>query len=64
MNNNGLKLNMFSAPLEVQYVRLYPVACYRGCTLRFELLGCELNGECGGCGQLGGGQPSVSAPSL
>ncbi|XP_003475300.1 lactadherin isoform X4 [Cavia porcellus] len=44
MNNNGLKLNMFSAPLEVQYVRLYPVACYRGCTLRFELLGCELNG--------------------
>ncbi|XP_021120467.1 lactadherin isoform X4 [Heterocephalus glaber] len=44
MNNSGLKLNLFSTPLEVQYVRLYPVACHRGCTLRFELVGCELNG--------------------
>ncbi|XP_066095367.1 lactadherin isoform X1 [Saccopteryx bilineata] len=43
-NNNGLKINMFDFPLEVQYVRLVPILCHRGCTLRFELLGCELNG--------------------
>lgn len=39
---------MFGFPLEVQYVRLVPLLCHRGCTLRFELLGCELNGECWG----------------
>ncbi|XP_004623343.1 lactadherin [Octodon degus] len=44
VNNRGLKLNLFSTPLEIQYVRLYPMICYRACTLRFELLGCELNG--------------------
>ncbi|XP_007653088.2 lactadherin isoform X1 [Cricetulus griseus] len=44
MDNNGLKVNMFSPSLEAQYIRLYPVSCYRACTLRFELLGCELNG--------------------
>ena len=44
MDNNGLKVNLFDIPLEVQYVRLVPVICHRGCTLRFELLGCELNG--------------------
>lgn len=45
-DNNGEKTNMFDFPLEVQYVRLVPVTWHRGCTLRFELLGCELNGEC------------------
>lgn len=25
-------------------MRLVPIICHRGCTLRFELLGCELNG--------------------
>ncbi|XP_014444943.1 lactadherin isoform X2 [Tupaia chinensis] len=44
LDNNSLKVNLFNAPLEVQYVRLYPQSCHRGCTLRFELLGCELNG--------------------
>ncbi|XP_048224896.1 lactadherin-like [Perognathus longimembris pacificus] len=43
MDNNSLKINMFKTPLETQYVRLFPVDCRRGCTLRFELLGCELN---------------------
>ncbi|KAM7048440.1 lactadherin isoform 2-T2 [Molossus nigricans] len=43
-DNNGEKTNMFDFPLEAQYVRLVPVTCHRGCTLRFELLGCELNG--------------------
>ncbi|KAB0398370.1 hypothetical protein E2I00_019124 [Balaenoptera physalus] len=45
VDNSGLKVNLFETPLEVQYVRLVPVICHRGCTLRFELLGCELNGE-------------------
>uniref|UniRef100_A0A7N5JN78 Hyaluronan and proteoglycan link protein 3 n=1 Tax=Ailuropoda melanoleuca TaxID=9646 RepID=A0A7N5JN78_AILME len=44
MDNSGLKVNLFDFPLEVQYVRLVPIICHRGCTLRFELLGCELNG--------------------
>lgn len=48
MDNNSLKTNPFDLPLEVQYVRLVPLTCHRGCTLRFELLGCELNGECWG----------------
>nr|XP_048290829.1 lactadherin isoform X1 [Myodes glareolus] len=43
-DNSGLKVNMFSPAVEAQYIRLYPVSCYRGCTLRFELLGCELHG--------------------
>ncbi|KAF6273278.1 milk fat globule EGF and factor V/VIII domain containing [Rhinolophus ferrumequinum] len=43
-DNNSLKTNMFDLPLEVQYVRLVPLVCHRGCTLRFELLGCELSG--------------------
>uniref|UniRef100_Q95114-2 Isoform Short of Lactadherin n=1 Tax=Bos taurus TaxID=9913 RepID=Q95114-2 len=44
VNNSGLKINLFDTPLETQYVRLVPIICHRGCTLRFELLGCELNG--------------------
>ncbi|KAK7810161.1 hypothetical protein U0070_026784 [Myodes glareolus] len=44
MDNSGLKVNMFSPAVEAQYIKLYPVSCYRGCTLRFELLGCELHG--------------------
>ncbi|XP_062946491.1 lactadherin [Cynocephalus volans] len=44
VDNNGLKINLFNTPLEVQYLRLFPVVCHRGCTLRFELLGCEVNG--------------------
>lgn len=43
-DNNSLKINMFNPTLEAQYIRLYPVSCHRGCTLRFELLGCELHG--------------------
>ncbi|XP_021022622.1 lactadherin isoform X2 [Mus caroli] len=44
LDNNSLKVNMFNPTLEAQYIRLYPVSCHRGCTLRFELLGCELHG--------------------
>ncbi|KAF6078661.1 milk fat globule EGF and factor V/VIII domain containing [Phyllostomus discolor] len=62
VDNNGLRTNMLDTPLEAQYVRLVPVTCHWSCTLRFELLGCELNGECG----WGGGavvQPLHSLPS-
>lgn len=52
MDNSGLKVNLFDFPLEVQYVRLVPIICHRGCTLRFELLGCEVNGEYGVAGAL------------
>ncbi|XP_049762055.1 lactadherin isoform X3 [Elephas maximus indicus] len=46
VNNNGQKTNLFDSPLETQYVRLVPVVCHRACTVRFELLGCELNAGC------------------
>nr|XP_008249942.2 lactadherin isoform X1 [Oryctolagus cuniculus] len=46
VDNSGLKTNLFESPLEAQYVRLYPVTCHQGCTLRMELLGCELNAGC------------------
>ncbi|XP_036211592.1 lactadherin isoform X3 [Myotis myotis] len=46
VDNNGLKVNMFDVPQELQYVRLMPVGCHRSCTLRFELLGCEVNAGC------------------
>nr|QHR82767.1 lactadherin 1 [Vipera anatolica senliki] len=36
--------NMFNSPVIAQYFRIHPVKFYRGCTLRFELIGCEMNG--------------------
>ncbi|XP_038602347.1 lactadherin isoform X2 [Tachyglossus aculeatus] len=44
VDNNGLKENLFEPPIVAQYVRIHPVVCRRGCTLRFELYGCEMNG--------------------
>ncbi|XP_028610716.1 lactadherin isoform X2 [Grammomys surdaster] len=44
VDNNSVKVNMFNPALEAQYIRLYPVSYHGGCTLRFELLGCELHG--------------------
>ncbi|XP_058150648.1 lactadherin isoform X2 [Dasypus novemcinctus] len=44
VDNYNLQTNLFEYPLEAQYVRLVPVSCHRSCTLRFELLGCELHG--------------------
>jgi hypothetical protein len=41
---------MFDSPLETQYVRVYPKTCsYRGCALRLELIGCDLDGESWEC---------------
>lgn len=47
MDNNTPSSNSFTPPIEAQYVRIYPQVCRRHCTLRMELLGCELTGEFG-----------------
>ncbi|XP_059808882.1 EGF-like repeat and discoidin I-like domain-containing protein 3 isoform X1 [Hypanus sabinus] len=42
-NNNDLKSNLINPPIMARYIRLLPVVCQRACTLRMELIGCELN---------------------
>nr|XP_021516730.1 EGF-like repeat and discoidin I-like domain-containing protein 3 [Meriones unguiculatus] len=44
VDNNTPYANSFTPPIKAQYVRLYPQICRRHCTLRMELLGCELSG--------------------
>lgn len=44
VDNNTPYANSFTPPMKAQYVRLYPQVCRRHCTLRMELLGCELSG--------------------
>ncbi|XP_066509731.1 EGF-like repeat and discoidin I-like domain-containing protein 3 isoform X2 [Hoplias malabaricus] len=44
VDNNTPSANSFTPPIEAQYVRIYPQVCRRHCTLRMELLGCELSG--------------------
>ncbi|NWI69409.1 MFGM protein, partial [Todus mexicanus] len=39
-----MQTNMFNPPITAQFIRIYPVMCRRACTLRFELIGCEMNG--------------------
>ncbi|XP_034987268.1 lactadherin isoform X2 [Zootoca vivipara] len=43
-DNEDTKTNLFNFPVTAQYLRIYPVICRRACTLRFELVGCEMNG--------------------
>ncbi|XP_071757584.1 lactadherin-like isoform X2 [Centroberyx gerrardi] len=43
-DNDSTKTNMFDPPVVAQYVRIIPVVCRKACTLRMELVGCELNG--------------------
>ncbi|XP_020637374.3 lactadherin isoform X1 [Pogona vitticeps] len=43
VDNSGVVANMFNPPVVAQYIRIYPVVCRRACTLRFELIGCEMN---------------------
>lgn len=45
VDNNTPYANSFTPPIKAQYIRLYPQVCRRHCTLRMELLGCELSGE-------------------
>lgn len=44
-DNDGTKTNMFDPPLVAQFLRIVPVVCRRACTLRMELVGCDLNGK-------------------
>ncbi|XP_061451271.1 lactadherin isoform X2 [Rhineura floridana] len=43
-DNDGTVTNLLNPPVTAQYIRIYPVICRRACTLRFELIGCEMNG--------------------
>ncbi|KAH0628074.1 hypothetical protein JD844_008768 [Phrynosoma platyrhinos] len=45
VDNNTPYANSFTPPIKAQYIRLYPQVCRRHCTLRMELLGCELSGK-------------------
>lgn len=44
-DNDSTKTNLFDPPIVAQYIRIIPVICRRACTLRMELVGCELNGK-------------------
>ncbi|XP_037110763.1 milk fat globule EGF and factor V/VIII domain containing b isoform X3 [Syngnathus acus] len=44
VDNDGTKTNVFDPPIISQYIRIIPVVCRKACTLRLELVGCELNG--------------------
>ncbi|XP_015242013.1 PREDICTED: lactadherin isoform X3 [Cyprinodon variegatus] len=43
VDNDGTKTNLFDPPIIAQYIRIIPVLCRRACTLRMELVGCELD---------------------
>ena len=45
IDNESTKTNLFEPPIVAQYLRVIPVVCHKACTLRMELVGCELNGE-------------------
>lgn len=44
VDNDGTKTNLFDPPIIAQYIRIVPLVCRKACTLRMELVGCELNG--------------------
>ncbi|XP_060784088.1 milk fat globule EGF and factor V/VIII domain containing b [Neoarius graeffei] len=44
VDNDSTKTNLFEPPIIAQYIRILPTVCRRGCTLRMELVGCELSG--------------------
>ncbi|XP_031433856.1 EGF-like repeat and discoidin I-like domain-containing protein 3 isoform X4 [Clupea harengus] len=44
IDNNSPSAISFTPPIEAQYIRIYPQVCRGHCTLRMELLGCELTG--------------------
>ncbi|XP_071400814.1 lactadherin-like isoform X1 [Centroberyx affinis] len=43
-DNDGTKTNLFDPPIIAQFLRIIPVVCRKACTLRMELVGCEING--------------------
>ncbi|XP_011486550.1 EGF-like repeat and discoidin I-like domain-containing protein 3 isoform X1 [Oryzias latipes] len=42
-DNDSTKTNLFDPPIVAQYIRIVPVVCRRACTLRMELVGCEIH---------------------
>ncbi|XP_077375181.1 lactadherin-like isoform X1 [Festucalex cinctus] len=42
-DNDSTKTNLFDPPIVAQYIRIIPVVCRKACTLRMELVGCEVN---------------------
>ncbi|XP_036440212.1 milk fat globule EGF and factor V/VIII domain containing a [Colossoma macropomum] len=42
-DNESTKTNLFDPPIVAQFIRIIPVVCRKACTLRMELIGCELN---------------------
>lgn len=44
MDKDSPKTTLLDPPIVAQFVRIVPVVCRRACTLRLELVGCELNG--------------------
>uniref|UniRef100_A0A1A8I2G2 Milk fat globule-EGF factor 8 protein n=1 Tax=Nothobranchius kuhntae TaxID=321403 RepID=A0A1A8I2G2_NOTKU len=44
VDNESTKTNTFDPPIIAQYIRIIPVVCRKACTLRMELVGCELDG--------------------
>ncbi|XP_061678448.1 milk fat globule EGF and factor V/VIII domain containing b isoform X2 [Syngnathoides biaculeatus] len=44
VDNDSTKTNVFDPPIIAQHIRIIPVVCRKACTLRLELVGCELNG--------------------
>uniref|UniRef100_A0A4W5P0A7 Milk fat globule-EGF factor 8 protein b n=1 Tax=Hucho hucho TaxID=62062 RepID=A0A4W5P0A7_9TELE len=45
IDNDSTKTNLFDPPIVAQFIRIIPVVCRKACTLRMELVGCELNGK-------------------
>ncbi|XP_042172039.1 lactadherin-like isoform X1 [Oncorhynchus tshawytscha] len=43
IDNDSTKTNLFDPPIVAQFIRVIPVVCRKACTLRMELVGCELN---------------------
>ncbi|XP_033941581.1 milk fat globule EGF and factor V/VIII domain containing b isoform X1 [Pseudochaenichthys georgianus] len=43
VDNDGTKTNLFDPPIIAQFIRIIPVVCRKACTMRMELVGCELN---------------------
>ncbi|XP_037538468.1 milk fat globule EGF and factor V/VIII domain containing b [Nematolebias whitei] len=43
VDNDSIKTNLFDPPIIAQYIRIVPIVCRKACTLRMELVGCELN---------------------
>lgn len=44
VDKDSPKTTLLDPPVVAQFVRIVPVVCRRACTLRLELIGCELNG--------------------